>query len=469
MKATFSSLTIMSAMIAAIVTTAGAAENRLPAKWVEVEGLVNDEPSFMIHVDVDKPDRVYRKGDTMTVSVQAEKECYVYLFYYSGDDAVLLFPNKHQQNNLIPKQTPVLIPGDNAPFLFRTTGPPFGKEILHVVASEEPIDAVGKLDEKVPFKAMGDGLKPMVVEVKNKKAKDWAEARIDITTIDREGKPPVTGRRVAVCVGISQYAHDRVTDLQVSDIDAQQMAEALRSKCAVDEVLLLTNEQATKANIEQAIFHDLVAMTGPGDSVFIFFSGHGGRTSDQNGDEEDGFDEYLVPHDGILGKPETMILDDTFARWMQELSGREVAIIMDNCYSGGASKSLGGGTTVSPKSILPAEKRGSKNIYDGMEAEVRRSKDLGQQNTVVLAACMANQLAWEMPATQKGSVLTHYLIASLDDPATDVNKDGKLTVQESYGFVKQKVEQYVQEKFQTEQNPVIVDNAQDGIIFRQKN
>ena len=464
MKTIPQTFAIGSVLLAVIAASATAAEG-VPAKWVQVEGLVNDQPSFMIHVDVDKPDRIYRKGDTMTVAVKAEKECYVYLVYYSGDDATLLFPNKHQQNNLIPAQTAVSIPGDDAPFLFRTTGPPFGQEVLHVIASTEPIDAVGKLEEGVAFKSLTNArnLKPMVVEVKKKKLNDWAEARIDITTIDRDEKPPTTGKRVGVCVGISEYQHDRVQDLQVSHLDAQRMAEAMKQECGLDEVLLLTNEDATRANIEQAIFHDLVAGTRPGDSVFIFFSGHGGRTSDQNGDEEDGYDEYLVPHDGILGKPETMILDDTFARWMQELSGREVAIIMDNCYSGGASKSLDG-AVVTPKSIVA---KGAKAVdYDGIEVELKRTKDLGQANTIVVAACKANQLAWEMPASQKGSVLTHYLIASLDDSAADADRDGKVTVQESYGYVKQKVETYVKEKFDTDQNPIIVDNAQRGIVLK---
>jgi len=466
MKAILCKATLAFPLFAVWAAGACAAEQAAagPAKWVQVEGLVNPEAAFMIAVDVDKPNRVYREGDTMTVSVESEKECFVYLLYYSGDDATVLFPNAHQQNNRIPAQTRVTIPGKGAPFRFRTTGP-FGQEVLHVIASEKKLDAIEKPGGGAAFKSLGaKNLRQMVVEVKEKKRKEWAEARIDITTIPRDTKPPKTGRRVGVCIGISQYQHERVQDLQVSHLDAMRMADALKTKCDADEVLLLTDEDATRANIEQAIFHDLVGMTRPGDAVFIFFSGHGGRTSDQNGDEADGFDEYLVPHDGILGKPETMILDDTFARWMQELSGREVAIIMDNCYSGGASKSIDG-SAVSPKAIGGNAKAAA---YDGIEVELKRTKDLGQQNTVVVAACQANQLAWEMPAAQKGSVLTHYMIQSLDDDASDADQDGKLTVQESYGYVKQKVEQYVQEKFQTEQNPIIVDNAQDGIVLKQK-
>jgi hypothetical protein len=435
-----------------------------PSKWFQVEGLVNPEAAFMIAVDVDNEQRSYKEGETMTVSVRAEKECYVYLMYYSGDNATMLFPNEHVSDNKIPAHTTVRIPGEGDPFSFRTSAP-FGHEVLHVVASQTPLEALGKVDPKKPFKALGQtDLKQMVLEVKKQKQQDWCEARIDIHTFGEGQEIPLGGKRYGVCVGISQYDHDRIQDLQVSHVDAQRMADAFKTQCHLDDVVLLTNEQATRQNIEKSIFQDLVHKSQPGDTVFIFFSGHGGRTSDQNGDESDGFDEYLVPTDGILGKPETMILDDTFARWMQELSGRQIAIFMDNCYSGGASKSIDGDKLV-PKSITPP---GAKGEFDSFEMEIKRTKDLGQQNTVVLAACQANQLAWEMPADQKGSVLTHYLLESLKDPKSDADQNGDLTVQEAYQFVQKQVETYVKDKFQADQNPVIVNNAQDGIIFKQK-
>ena len=440
-----------------------------PTKYFAVEPVVNNQPAFMVVVDVDSENRVYREGELMNVRVKAERDCYVYLLYYHGEDATMLFPNSVQSDNFVPANTPVQIPGEGAEFQFRTVGP-FGEEMLQVVASAEPIDPLKigkpKSADRVEFKSLQDrDLKQMVVDIKKQKQSDWAEARIGINTIGKEGKPPKTGKRVGVAIGISKYQHDRIPQLQVSHLDAERMAEAFKSKCQLDEVLVLTNEQATYGNIEKAIFHDLVAHTQPGDTVFIFFSGHGGRCADQNGDEDDGYDEYLVPHDGILGKPETMILDDTFARWLQELSGREVALVMDNCYSGGASKSIDG-DKFAPKSVSGA---GGANVkFDGMEVELRRSKDLGQANTMVLAACKADQKAWEMPTSEEGSVLTHYLLEALDDPASDANQDGNLSLQEAFKFVQEKVQTYVTDTYKTEQTPVIVDNAQDAIIFKHK-
>ena len=123
-------------------------------------------------------------------------------------------------------------------------------------------------------------------------------------TVKAEGMAPIIGGNLA-------NAQDKAIQ------DAQRMAEALKQSCRVDDVVLLTNSQATAAAIEKAVFKDQVSKSKPGDEVFIFFSCHGGRTADTNGDERDGLDEYLVPYDGTLGKPETMILDDTFARWVR--------------------------------------------------------------------------------------------------------------------------------------------------------
>ena len=38
----------------------------------------------------------------------------------------------------------------------------------------------------------------------------------------------------------------------------------------------------------------------PGDTVLIYWAGHGGRCANTDGTQPDGYDEYLVPFDGSL-------------------------------------------------------------------------------------------------------------------------------------------------------------------------
>ena len=65
----------------------------------------------------------------------------------------------------------------------------------------------------------------------------------------------------------------------------------------VSEAKIYTNDQATKANLQEAITGWLPKVSRPGDTVFIFFSGHGGQLADDNGDESDKQDELLIPYD----------------------------------------------------------------------------------------------------------------------------------------------------------------------------
>jgi|AntAceMinimDraft_5_1070358.scaffolds.fasta_scaffold34639_1 hypothetical protein len=52
----------------------------------------------------------------------------------------------------------------------------------------------------------------------------------------------------------------------------------------------------TKTNIEAALAW-LVSGAQDGDSLFLHYSGHGSKKTDTNHDEEDGFDEVLLPCD----------------------------------------------------------------------------------------------------------------------------------------------------------------------------
>jgi hypothetical protein len=498
------------------------AESPDPTKLFQVEGTVNSNPSFMLRVSVDKPSRVYYDGETLTVTVKSERDCYLQLNYYQGDHAVVLFPNKYQQDNFVPGDREVTIPRPGSNFQI-TCRPPFGEGVLHAIATLRPVQLIDKDFTVEPVTPIDQqDLRQMVSHVQKQKKDEYAEHFIQLVTTERgeklrpddkprpaqddkprpdqddkprpdqDDKPkphqekprpaqadPVQGKprpnigtqtprastpdqgqrgpkRFGVCIGISKYQDSRIQQLLVSHRDAEQMAEVLKDQCQVDEVTTLTNENATRQAIEQLIFADTVSKTQPGDTVFIFFSCHGGRTSDTNGDEEDGFDEYLVPHDGKLGKPETMILDDTFGRWIQQLDGRQIAVILDNCYSGGASKAVKG----------LAGPRLSGDKVDFFDGELRRAKDLGQRDTAVLAACKPNELAWEMPSSGSGSVLTYYVLQSVSDPAADENGDGKLSMSEVFHYVQQPIQQYVQQTFSATQTPLLIDNADDRIMFK---
>ena len=230
-------------------------------------------------------------------------------------------------------------------------------------------------------------------------------------------------------------------NLAVSHRDAQTLAKTLRAFGDLSDLKIFTNEQATRDNLEEAVTRWLPSVSRPGDTVFIFFSGHGGQLPDDNGDEKDQLDEFIVPHDfvsaGILGvllekykqrqltaaqsarverlaslyrqagdnAPDalvraTAVTDDLFGRWIQRLSGRQVIVILDTCYSGGFAtneKSLSGR---------------NQNTFDFIDGEMARLKDIGEKDQAMLSAAFAAEVAYERTEADT-SVLTHFLVAGL--------------------------------------------------------
>ncbi|CAM9207357.1 unnamed protein product [Ascophyllum nodosum] len=93
-----------------------------------------------------------------------------------------------------------------------------------------------------------------------------------------------------------------------------------------------THTDPTKDNILAGI-RWLVRGAKEGDSLFMYFSGHGGSVRDSSGDEEDGKDETMVPVDY---KTAGQIKDDViFEELVMSLpAGVTLSVVMDCCHSG---------------------------------------------------------------------------------------------------------------------------------------
>jgi uncharacterized caspase-like protein len=198
--------------------------------------------------------------------------------------------------------------------------------------------------------------------------------------------------------------------------------------------------------------------THPGDTIFLFFSGHGERGPDENGDEEDKLDEYLVPYDAVPGQYHTMIVDDEFARWLRELDGRNIVILLDSCFSGDATK----GPDL-PRGLGPAA--GAGKAFDFLDGEMNRTKAVSRSNCVLLAASQADQLAWEFEDLNSG-VFTYYFVQALDE-AADTDGDGHLSPNEVFEFLQKRVSEFVRRRKPAyDQRPTLLDKSDGTLIVR---
>lgn len=148
----------------------------------------------------------------------------------------------------------------------------------------------------------------------------------------------------ALVIGISDYPQDNENSwgLIHGANDADLLLSTLKKQGF--RTNKLTNEKATASNIRKELA-SFVGDTKSGDVVYLHFSGHGQPVEDLDGDEEDGWDEALIPHDakkkpekGIY-EGENHILDDELNTYLREIRAKVgsngfVYVVIDACHAG---------------------------------------------------------------------------------------------------------------------------------------
>jgi metacaspase-1 len=132
----------------------------------------------------------------------------------------------------------------------------------------------------------------------------------------------------ALCIGINDYPG---TDMDLGGCvnDAEDWAAVLAARGF--SIQKLIDAQATKAAMVEAI-SGLVKGAAAGDSVVVTYSGHGTYAPDDDGDEADGLDEGLCPHDIMQGN--VLIDDEIHQLFAERAAGVRVLLISDSCHSG---------------------------------------------------------------------------------------------------------------------------------------
>ncbi|KAL4875623.1 peptidase C14, caspase domain-containing protein [Aspergillus karnatakaensis] len=149
-----------------------------------------------------------------------------------------------------------------------------------------------------------------------------------------------TGRRRALLIGINYFGQPNQLQGCINDVTNVSAFLHERHGYRREDMVILTDDQQNpksvpnKANILRAM-QWLVAGAQPNDSLFIHFSGHGGRTPDLDGDEDDGFDDVIYPVDyRTAGHIVDDEMHDIMVRPLQP--GVRLTAVFDSCHSGTA-------------------------------------------------------------------------------------------------------------------------------------
>ncbi len=220
------------------------------------------------------------------------------------------------------------------------------------------------------------------------------------------------GMTRAVVVGVSKYQDSNIPSLRFAHVDAEEFAKFLQSKAGgsltTDQIVLITDEQATAANIYSQLSW-LLEETQEGDRVIFYFSGHGDvetKTSRNKG--------FLLAHDTpsnnyFVGGVRVNDINDILAD-LVDIKKAKILLITDACRSG--------------------------NLAGGQDGTTATASALSERynNQVKIMSCQPNELSLEGEQWGGGrGIFSYHLIDGLTGMADeDGNEEVDLSELDDY-------------------------------------
>ncbi|KAG1848000.1 caspase domain-containing protein [Suillus tomentosus] len=148
--------------------------------------------------------------------------------------------------------------------------------------------------------------------------------------------PPSPRRKRALLIGIN-YKGQRC-ELRGCNNDIHNILPCLINRWGYNptDIVQLIDDGYRPPPTRQNILlemHRLASYSRAGDSMFFYFSGHGGQVRDLDGDEVDGYDEFICPVDY---QESGVINDDEIHEIMVKplAAGSRLTALFDSCHSG---------------------------------------------------------------------------------------------------------------------------------------
>lgn len=245
--------------------------------------------------------------------------------------------------------------------------------------------------------------------------------------------PAAQAERHALIMWISRYPASTTTaNLPGSEVDARQAA-AMARRAGVPEanITLVKNEELSYDGMT-AVIRALQRRVKPGDTVFIYYSGHGGQRA-AVGQTTHKCSEGLVTYNRRL------YLDADLEQDLSDLADKAAQVVMfnDSCFAGGASaKAL---SLISDQADAPDELQAkfvglepASSPGDAAGSTCGQATNLGgalakafgtKGRVLYVAAAADNQAAYSGP---RGSLATLAWAQCLGTAAADTNGDGMI-------------------------------------------
>src|SRR5882757_3686959 len=258
-------------------------------------------------------------------------------------------------------------------------------------------------------------------------------------------RAPHSGGRVrALVIGIDAYRN--VRPLRGAAADARDVEQALL-RMGVADLTTLIDDQADRVTVMQAIA-GLVERSGPGDLVILSIAGHGAQEPERvKGSEPDGKDDVflLAGFETSRAGSEQRIIGTEFNHVIKQLEkrGAQVLFVADTCHGGGLAREI------DPRAdeLSYRQVSGYQIADDGLKPISTSSdaflSELDFARTTVLAAVNRETKSPEIriPGIPGFRGALSYAAARALEGLADADNDGKVTLKELFGYVRQVVYQ----------------------------
>lgn len=235
-------------------------------------------------------------------------------------------------------------------------------------------------------------------------------------------------QRYAVVVGISDYKDPKIPDLKYADADAQAFYDFITSPVGgnfnKENVMLLKNDQATLKNVKLAITNFLKKAIDT-DFVVIFMACHGEPEPDRPNNL------YLLMHDSELDSLSATAyhMENVNADMKRYISAKRVVFFADACHSAGLTEGSVG-------------TRGFMNTINVAVSSLKSTRE----GWGIVSASRAGEVSMESSQWGGGhGAFTYYLLEGMKGKAdAEGNKNGIVTLAESFDFLEKKVKRATQ-------------------------
>lgn len=244
----------------------------------------------------------------------------------------------------------------------------------------------------------------------------------------------VKGRKWAVVIGVNRYLDETIPSLHFCVEDTDRLVNTLATRCGYErsDILVLNDLQVDpkhkplRFNLEKQV-RDWLAHARAGDTVLVYFSGHGFLDKQGNG--------YLAPHDCQQTDLQGSGLRTSKLReWLDASPADQKLLILDCCHAAGRDKDK-----------------------HSTESE-RLAKGFAQaKGLITLASCKEDEISLEWKEVQQG--LYSFFLANGLEGAADENGDQMIDTRELQSLLEVEVPRQAK-KLGGKQTPVIMKGAE---------